>query len=239
MIQGEGAQAIARRVVGSAKLKGLNGVTQITRRNAEAITRTAVNAFSNGARSMYFDENSDLFNKEVFTATLDGRTTMVCMGYDGRRFPIGEGPMPPLHFSCRSLRVAEINGEVVGMRPARPVSEKMIVKKYAQDKGLGPITKRSQIPRGHKGKYDQFQRGELKRMTGRVPAKVTYNEWLKGQSVEFQNDMLGSTRGKLFRKGGLKLSKFVDKKGATITLDQLANTETAAFKAAGLDPADF
>jgi len=119
------------------------------------------------------------------------------------------------------------------------VSEKMIVGKYAKGHGLGPITKRSQIPRGHKGKYDQFQRGELRRMTGRVPAKVTYNEWLKGQSVEFQNDVLGPTRGKLFRKGGMSLKKFVDKKGATITLDQLADTETAAFRAAGLDPADF
>jgi len=239
MIQGEGAQAIARRIVGSARLKGADGVTQITRRNAEAITRTAVNAFSNSAREMYFQENSDLFGKEVFVATLDSRTTPVCMSYDGERFLLGTGPMPPLHFSCRSLRVAEINGEVVGMRPARPVSEKMIVGKYAEGHGLGPITKRSQIPYGHKGKYDLFQRGELRRMTGRVPAKVTYQTWLGGQSAAFQDDVLGPTRGKLFRKGGLKLSKFVDKKGATITLDQLADTDAAAFKAAGLDPADF
>lgn len=239
MVQGEGAQAIARRIVGSARLKGADGVTQITRRNAEAITRTAVNAFSNGAREMFFEENSDLFGKEVFVATLDSRTTPICMSYDGERFLLGTGPMPPLHFSCRSLRVAEINGEVVGMRPAKPVSEKMIVGKYAEGQGLGPITKRSQIPYGHKGKYDQFQRGELRRMTGRVPAKVTYQIWLEGQSATFQNDVLGPTRGQLFRKGGLKLSKFVDKKGATITLAQLADTEAAAFKAAGLDLADF
>lgn len=239
IVQGDTPTQIARRIIGSAKLKGVDGVTQITRRNAEAITRTAVNSFSNAARTEFFNENDDLFNKEVFVATLDGKTTAVCRSLDGTRFPIGEGATPPMHFQCRSLRVAEINGEVVGMRPAKPVTEKMIMRQYAQDNKLGKLTKRAELPRGHKGKYDAFQRAEMKRLTGRVPAKVTYNEWLKGQSVEFQNDVLGPTRGKLFRKGGMTMDSFVDRKGATIRLDQLADTDAAAFKAAGLDPADF
>lgn len=239
MVQGEGAQAIARRIIGTAKLKGRDGVTQITRRNAEAITRTAINSFSNGAREMFFDENSDLFTKEVFVATLDGRTTMVCRANDGKRFAIGVGPMPPLHFNCRSLRVAEINGEVVGMRPAKPTTDKMMLEKYTRTKGIRKVTSRSLLPHGHKGTYDQFARAEMRRMTGRVPAKVTYQTWLEKQSTAFQDDVLGTTRGQLFRKGGLKLDKFVNKKGAVITLDELADTEAAAFKAAGLDPADF
>ncbi len=239
IVQGESSQQIARRIVGSAKLKGADGVTQITRRNAEAITRTAVSSFSNASREMFFNENQDIFNKEIYTATLDGRTTPICQSLDGDRFPVGEGPMPPLHFQCRSLRVAEINGEAIGMRPARPFTEKQIVKKYAQGEGLGKMTKRAQLPRGHKGKYDVFQRAEMRRMTGRVPSKVNYQKFLEGQSVEFQDDVLGVTRGKLFRKGGLTLDNFVDKKGATIRLDQLADTDAAAFKAAGLDPAAF
>ena len=239
VVQGEGTTAIARRIIGSAKLKGSDGVTQITRRNAEAITRTAVNSFSNAAREMYFADNQDIFNKEVFTATLDGRTTPICQSLDGDRYPVGEGPMPPMHFSCRSLRVAEINGELVGKRPAKPVTEKMIIKKYARNEGLGKYTKRSQLPRGHKGQYDVFQRAEMRRMTGRVPAKVNYQTFLETQSVEFQNDVLGPTRGKLFRTGKLRLDNFVDKKGATIRLDQLADTDAAAFTAAGLDPAAY
>ena len=239
VVQGEGTMTIARRIIGTAKLKGSDGVTQITRRNAEAITRTAVNSFSNAAREMYFAENQDIFDKEVFTATLDGRTTPICRALDGDRYPVGIGPMPPMHFSCRSLRVAEINGELVGKRPAKPVTEKMVVRKYAQANGLGKYTKRSQLPRGHKSKYDVFQRAEMRRMTGRVPAKVNYQTFLETQSVEFQDDVLGPTRGKLFRDGGLKLDQFVDKKGATITLDQLADTDAAAFKAAGLDPAVY
>jgi len=239
IVQGETTTQIARRIIGSAKLKGADGVTQITRRNAEAITGTAVNAFSNAAREMYFGENKDIFSLEVFVATLDGRTTPICRSLDGDRFPQGQGPMPPLHFRCRSLRAAEINGEVIGMRPAKPVTERMIVKKYARESGLGKISKQAQLPRGHKGKYAIFQRAEMRRMTGRIPAKVNYQVWFEGQSVEFQNDVLGPTRGLLFRKGGFKLDNFVDKKGATITLDQLADTDAAAFRAAGLDPAAF
>ncbi len=239
VVQGETTHQIARRIIGSARLKGADGVTQITRRNAEAITRTAVNAFSNSAREMYFSENQDIFNKEVYVATLDGRTTPICMSLDGRRFPVSEGAMPPMHFQCRSLRVAEINGELIGMRPAKSTTEKLMVEKYAQENRLDKYTKRGQLPRGHKGKYDVFARGEMRRMTGRVPSKVNYQTFLERQSVVFQDDLLGPTRGKLFRKGGLKLDNFVDRKGATIRLDQLADTDAAAFRAAGLDPAKF
>ena len=41
------------------------------------------------------------------------------------------------------------------------------------------------------------------------------------------------------RKGGLRLDKFVDKAGNEIPLSQLARTDRAAFKAAGLDPENF
>lgn len=239
VVQGETTQQIARRIVGSAKLKGADGVTQITRRNAEAITRTAVNSFSNAAREMYFGENQDIFDKEVFVATLDGRTTPICMSLDGKRFPVREGAMPPMHFQCRSLRVAEINGELIGMRPAKSTTQGMMLKKYGEQSGLGKITNRSQLPRGHKGKYDVFARGEMRRMTGRVPSKVNYQTFLTHQSVAFQNDVLGPVRGKLFRKGGMSVDNFVDKSGKTIRLDQLADTDAAAFRAAGLDPGDF
>ena len=76
-------------------------------------------------------------------------------------------------------------------------------------------------------------------MIGRIPAKVTYGEWLARQSVEFQDDVLGVTRGRLFRKGGLKLTKFVSRTGDEIPLSELARREADAFRAAGLDPTDF
>jgi SPP1 gp7 family putative phage head morphogenesis protein len=239
IVQGESAQAISRRVVGTARLRGRDGVTQITRNNAAAITRTAVNHFSNAAREDFFGENSDIFTREIFVATLDSRTTPVCRANDGKRFPIGRGPIPPLHFSCRSLRVAEINGEAIGERPAKPVTEKMLLREFAEKNQLGRITSRADLPYGWKGKFDSFAGRRVREMVGRVPAKMTYQEWLGRQSVAFQDDVLGPTRGRLFRKGNLELSTFVDRKGRQIPLADLADTEAAAFRAAGLDPADY
>ena len=69
---------------------------------------------------------------------------------------------------------------------------------------------------------------------GPVPAKVTYREWLARQSVAVQNEALGVTRARLFRRGGLSIDKFVDSSGRTFTLDELRLREGAAFDRAGL-----
>src|SRR3546814_6812910 len=37
---------------------------------------------------------------------------------------------------------------------------------------------------------------------GQVKGSLTYYEWLKTQSAQFQDSVLGPTRGKLFRDGG-------------------------------------
>lgn len=71
-------------------------------------------------------------------------------------------------------------------------------------------------------------------MDGQVAASTTYDKWLRGRSVEFQEDILGVTKAKLFRQGGLTLDKFVDRNGAEYTLDELRKRESAAFAAAGL-----
>lgn len=234
LVQGEPSATIARRIVGSAKLQGKNGVTQITRNNAAAITRTAVNHYSNSAREIFFQDNKDLFKEEIFVATLDSRTTPICRANDGKRFPVGEGPMPPLHFACRSLRVAAIGAEAIGTRPVRPFTQKQFLREFTDSRGLPLVSSRSALPRGYKGQFDSFSGRRIRELTGQVPAKVTYQEWLSGQSASFQDDVLGKSRGALFRRGGLPLDKFVDRTGAEIPLSQLASTEKAAWKAAGL-----
>jgi SPP1 gp7 family putative phage head morphogenesis protein len=79
-----------------------DNVLQKTRRDVEAVVRTAVNHTANAARELQYEANSDLVKGVRFNATLDSRTTLVCAGNDGKIFPPGEGPRPPLHFNCRS-----------------------------------------------------------------------------------------------------------------------------------------
>lgn len=234
MVQGESSAVIARRVVGTARLRGRDGVTEITRRAAEAITRTAVTAVSNQAKREYYLENQDIIKSELYVATLDGRTTPICQSLDGKKFPVGKGPIPPLHVQCRSVRVGVIGDEAIGERPARAFTQRQLLREFTTKNKLKSVTTRGSLPRGTKRQFDKFSRSRMRELTGRVPAKVTYQEWLKRQSPSFQDDVLGKTKGKLFRDGGLTLDKFVDRKGQSFNLRTLGQIEKAAFKKAGL-----
>ncbi len=233
-VQGETGPQIARRIVGSARLRGVNGVTEITRRQASAITRTAVNGIANFAKREFYMANRDVFKEEIYVATLDNRTTPICQSLDGKRFPVGEGEIPPVHIQCRSLRVAVVTPELIGSRPVRNFTKQGLVREFSKSKGLGRISDRAKLPRGTKGEFDQFSRRRMRELTGRTPAKTTYQEFLTRQTTDFQDDILGKIKGKLFRDGGLTLDKFVDKAGNTLTLNQLKATEAAAFVKAGI-----
>lgn len=239
MVAGEANDVIARRIVGTKALSGSNGVTELTRRQVSAITRTAVMHVANGARGEFTRANADIITQELFVATLDSRTTEICMGYDGQKFPIGKGPQPPIHYQCRSLRIPTFDGQMLGDRPAKPFTEKQLLREYGEKNGLGAIKDRDSLPRGSKGAYDTWKRGRINEMTGKVPATTSYNDWLARQSAAFQQDVLGVTKGKLFATGKLPLSRFTDSQGHSLTLGELAKREAAAFKAAGLDPKDF
>ena len=163
---------------------------------------------------------------------------MTCKGLDGQVFKPGEGPQPPAHPGCRSARVMYLSRDI-GIRPSKPVTERLLVKEYADKNDLGSINNRDDLPHGTKGDYDQWARGRIRELVGQVPAKTTYNDWLKTQPVEFQVDTLGKTRADLFRKGGLTLDKFIDVDGTTLTLKEVAQRDAAAFERAGLDVSKF
>jgi SPP1 gp7 family putative phage head morphogenesis protein len=240
MVAGEDHATIARRVVGTANLRGADGVTEVSRRQVQAVVRTAVQHVANSARNAFFDANSDLITEEQFVATLDSRTTPQCRALDGMKFPLSKGPQPPLHFNCRSLRIAVIDGVLAGQRPANPTTEKLLVEEYAKQNNLTGINSRGEIPKGMRGDYDKWARGRIRQMVGPVPATETYQTWLKKQSAAFQNEVLGDAKGTLFRQGGLTLDKFVDlRTGREFTLSELAKKHAEAFRAAGLDPRGF
>ncbi len=56
--------------------------------------------------------------------------------------------------------------------------------------------------------------------TEEVPAGTTYNSWLRGQSEEFQDEVLGKTRGDMFRDGA-SVQSFVDHNYTPYTVDEL------------------
>lgn len=68
-----------------------------------------------------------------------------------------------------------------------------------------------------------------------ISGQSTYNSWLKKQSKEFQIEVLGPTKAKLFRDGGLSMDKFVDKNYQELTLAQLKRKQPLAFEKAGIE----
>lgn len=95
----------ARRIRGTPSQDFKDGIMQARRYQAEAIARTATNHVSNNAREATYAENSDIVKQWQFVATLDARTTIICMAADGKVHKVGEGRRPPLHWGCRSTTV--------------------------------------------------------------------------------------------------------------------------------------
>lgn len=222
LVQGETGPQIAQRVVGTVRLKGKDGVLEVGAQHARSIARTMVNSVANQAKREYYKENAGLFSSEVFLATLDARTTLICASNDNKQFPVGEGPIPPLHWNCRSLRMAVVNGEVLGERPARNFTEQQLLREFS---GQRNIKSRDDLPFGSKLEYDKFARKRKRELTGRVPARMSYPEWLRTQKREVQEDILGAKRAKLFRSGQIKLDRFVNSTGRVLTLEELEALE--------------
>jgi hypothetical protein len=80
----------------------------------------------------------------------------------------------------------------------------------------------------------EFSQSTRASMDGQVPESLTYEAWLKKQSIDRQNDVLGVTKATLFRKGDLPLDRFISKQGHEYTIAELKARDAEAFKRAGL-----
>lgn len=116
IVEGETVPQVMRRIRGTRALGFTDGVMQTTRRQAEAITRTAINHVTNQARLELFKENTDIIKGLQWTATLDSRTSEICASLDGKVFKVDKGPRPPAHVNCRSTMTPILkDAEAIGI----------------------------------------------------------------------------------------------------------------------------
>lgn len=106
----EPPERIARRVLGEARVRGSNGATEAARNRMIELTGLSLVYVLNAAQREFFVANDGLFDRELYVAVLDDRTTVICRSLNGKVFAIGDGPYPPLHFWCRSVRIALLRG---------------------------------------------------------------------------------------------------------------------------------
>lgn len=206
---------IGRRIFGTRALGGTDGVREITRRGAQTLAQTATSAISNATRQAVYLANKRIIPRELYVATLDSRTTPICQSLDGQEFPVGEGAIPPVHMNCRSIRVPVVDGRPLGSRPATGVFKGRL------GNLRGPARRR-----------------EVAKLTGKVPASTTYNTFLRNSDAAFQDNVLGPTRGRLFRAGEFDVQGFVDNSGDRFTLRQLYEQKPQAFQKLGIPAPD-
>lgn len=201
--EGQTTGQIVRRIRGTRAAGFTDGVLEIGRRQAEAVTRTAVNHVSSNARSELFKANSRVVKSVQWVSTLDSRTTPICRARDGKTYPADSGPRPPAHIGCRST--------------------------------VAPVL--------HSWRHigidaDELPESTRASMNGQVPASTTYGEWLRSRvnagDMDVVEEALGKKRARLFAAGGLKVDRFVDRRGRQLTLSELRSRESGAFEAAGV-----
>ncbi|MGO4326743.1 phage minor head protein [Cupriavidus sp. 2TAF22] len=192
---GETNAKIVQRIGGSTR-KGLTGVIETSRRNAEALVRTAVQTVSNRARELTWAENDSLVKGKQQVSTLDGRTSDICIAYSGASWDLQGKPIngtvlpynggPPRHFNCRSTIIPLLRS--------------------FRELGLDA---------------DEFSPSTRASMDGQVAADLSFSDFLAGKGKAFQDEALGKGRAEMWRTGKITLAQLLDQRGNPLTLVQL------------------
>lgn len=190
---------MVRAIVGTKSNKFTDGIADIDRRSAVTLVRTATNHYASTAKKKIAEKNRRVVEGIVIVATLDKRTSDICISLDGKTFYFDKDEVryPPFHPSCRTSYVMKIKG-----RPSQPDNSQ----------------------RASKG--GELKDGKLIADPKPVSSKLTYLEWLKTQPAQFQDAVLGKTKGKIFRNSGVSVDKFssmlVDRVGKPLTIKDMA-----------------
>lgn len=211
-VESKATDQIIRELRGMRAKGYADALIEVTRRDAEAVTRTALGHMAGFVQDRTAEANKDIVKAIKWSATLDLRTSPPCRLRDGKLYepathkPVGHtypwlaGP-GRLHWRCRSAQV-------------------LVLKSY---KELGV-----EIP-------EVVVVGKQRAtMDGQVPAEQSYAEWLKKQSAARQDEVLGQTRARLLRDGSLPMERLYSQKGELLTINQLKERDASAFQRAGL-----
>ena len=192
--QGETLQDIITRVVGNPK-KGMPGVLEASRRNASTLVHDTVMQITNDAKMAVYRENSDVCKGFEQLSTLDSRTSEICIAYSGAQWDLDGNP---------------INGTTLpfdGGCPRHPNCRSVLVPILVSYKELG-----IDVP-----EIAGTRASDL----GQIPADTSFDTFLKRHDKEYQDELLGPGKAKLWRSGKITLRDLINQDGRTITLKEL------------------
>lgn len=210
MVEGQTTDQIVRGIMGTKAQGYADGIVERSRRDVETMVRTAISHTAQGAREAYYKANDDIVAEVRWLSTLDNKTSAPCRLRDRLVYTNDAKHDPVGH------KVPWLSGPGKLHFNCRSTSMPIIASYEALRLSKG-------LPEGTRASMD-----------GQVPKSTNYGDWIKGQSAERQDEVLGPARGKLLRDGGLELGAFYNDRGKFLTLEQLRERDAKAFSKAGL-----
>jgi SPP1 gp7 family putative phage head morphogenesis protein len=204
VLRGESTTELVRRVRGRRENFFNDGIMQTSYRNAEALVRTSVQTVANEARLETYAANEDVLNGTQWVATLDRRTTAICIALDGKVWdkqlkPVGHKhkfPGPTAHWGCRSTQI-----------PVMKSFEEL----------MGKAETRSLLEQASAQRKDMLRAS----MDGQVAGVDTFDDFLKRKDDGFQNKLLGPERAQLWRDGKITANDLTNQDNRPLTVKQL------------------
>lgn len=187
---------IIREIRGTRALRYKDGILEIGRREAAAVVRTALGHTAAVAAEQFETANADLIKSVRWLSTLDLRTTLAyCIPRDGLLYKVG--------------------------------THEPIGHKFPWGSGPGQIhwncrSTRTYVTKGwEEFGIASFTPAQRASMDGQVPAELRYPDWLRKQSAARQDEVLGVTKGRLFREDKLSVDEMMTARGRVKTLADL------------------
>lgn len=195
MALGEPNSQLIDRVRGKT---GQRGIMDISESSAERLVRASVQAAANTAREAMYAENDDLIASLQWHATLDTRTSVWCITRDGHHYSNTDEHKP----KDGGPPWLEGPGKIHwGCR-----STSVPILKSWRDLGIDE----DEVPDTTRASMD-----------GQVPAQMSFEAWLKKQSVARQDAVLGAGKADLWRRGKITFRDLLDQSGRPLTTEEL------------------
>lgn len=189
---------MTRRIRGTRARGFKDGIMSASYKDAESLVRTSVISTSNDSRLEALQANADILDGIRWVSTLDSSTTAICRGLDGLMWDLDYKPIN--HSTVWPGSTAHWNCRSTQV----PV--------VAAFKDL-PKSKRDRIPQGTRASVD-----------GQVPAKQTYDNWLKRKDRTNPGEVkriLGKRKYEIWKSEGLSVRDMVDQYNNPLTVAEL------------------
>jgi len=227
-----------------------DGSLQATRNGLSALMATAVVNAATTGQALAFKE-SGVITGLIWVSILDGRTTILCQGRDGLGVPITDdfpkdipllsppSARPPAHYNCRSQMEPTLRDMGI-VKPHRVfvtdtrTNSKRRIDFRAEAKTRAGASWSGLTERQRRRRIRTIANEWAAANIGTIAPRATYSEFFARQPESFQRNVLGPSRLKLYKDGGLDISKFVDFTGKQLTLEMLKGKYPTAWDKAGL-----